>query len=289
MRANKGARAQSIYNAGAKPRANQNKRTMGIVGVGVITFLLILWIFAMQTNATKTVQVAMFAKNIYKNQQITADMFIPYEMLQSEYDNFAQTYSDGTTKRKVILYSEINTLVGTYAAYPLRAETYALWTDFITSRTDNSDSVLYSYPGKSLVVLDVDQSTIKQFSSFLKPGDRINIIASFDEQAQVKVYKDDGTYDMEDSETHRNEPMFQDIVLADMLNGDGQSILDLYEYYDTLDTYTQASLDASDDWAERTTPSTVLVALTPEEVDTLYYYQSKSGVEFYITVPQRNE
>ena len=262
---------------------------MGIVGVGVITFLLILWIFAMQTNATKTVQVAMFAKNIYKNQQITADMFIPYEMLQSEYDNFAQTYSDGTTKRKVILYSEINTLVGTYAAYPLRAETYALWTDFITSRTDNSDSVLYSYPGKSLVVLDVDQSTIKQFSSFLKPGDRINIIASFDEQAQVKVYKDDGTYDMEDSETHRNEPMFQDIVLADMLNGDGQSILDLYEYYDTLDTYTQASLDASDDWAERTTPSTVLVALTPEEVDTLYYYQSKSGVEFYITVPQRNE
>ena len=83
--------------------------------------------------------------------------------------------------------------------------------------------------------------------------------------------------------------MFQDIVLADMLNSDGQSILDLYEYYDTLDTYSQANLDASDDWAEQTTPDTILVALTPEEVDTLYYYQSKSGVTFYVTVPQRNE
>lgn len=289
MRANRSARAQSIQNTSARPRANQNKRMLGIIGIGIFTFLLILWIFAMQANATKTVQVAMYARNIYKNQQITADMFIPYDMLQQEYDNFASTYKDGTTKRKVILYSEVNTLVGTYAAYPLRAETYALWTDFITSRTDNSDSVLYSYPGKSLIVLDVDQSTIKQFSSFLKPGDRINIIAQFDESAQVKVYKDDGTFEMEDSETHRNEPMFQDIVLADMLNSDGQSILDLYEYYDTLDTYSQASLDTSDDWAERTTPKTVLVALTPEEIDTLYYYQSKSGVEFYVTVPQRNE
>ena len=133
MKANRSARAQSIANANAKPRANQNKRTMGIVAVGVVTFLLILWVFAMSQNATKTVQVAMYAKNIYKNQQITADMFIPYDMLQSEYDNFASTYKDGTTKRKVILYSEVNTLVGTYAAYPLRAETYALWTDFFTS------------------------------------------------------------------------------------------------------------------------------------------------------------
>lgn len=289
MKANRSARAQSIANANAKPRANQNKRTMGIVAVGVVTFLLILWVFAMSQNATKTVQVAMYAKNIYKNQQITADMFIPYDMLQSEYDNFASTYKDGTTKRKVILYSEVNTLVGTYAAYPLRAETYALWTDFFTSRTDNSDSVLYSYPGKNLVVLDVDSGTIKSFSSFLKPGDRINVIASFDETAEVKVYQDDGSFKMEESETHRNEPMFQDIVLADMLNSDGQSILDLYEYYDTLDTYSQANLDASDDWAEQTTPDTILVALTPEEVDTLYYYQSKSGVTFYVTVPQRNE
>src|SRR5699024_12101866 len=61
------------------------------------------------------------------------------------------------------------------------------------------------------------------------------------------------------------------------------------DLYDTLDTYSQANLDASDDWAEQTTPDTILVALTPEEVDTLYYYQSKSGVTFYVTVPQRNE
>lgn len=289
MKANRSARAQSIQNASAKPMHNQNKKTLGIVGVGVVTFVLILWIFAMQANATKTVQVAMFAKNIYKNQQITAEMFIPYDMLQSEYDNFAQTYKDGTVKRKVILYSEVPTLVGTYAAYPLRAETYALWTDFVTQRTDNSDSVLYSYPGKELIVLDVDSSTIKQFSSFLKPGDRINVIASYTETAEVKVYQDDGSYKMEESETNRNEPMFQDIVLADMLNSDGQSILDLYAYYDTLDTYNQAALDQSEDWADRTTPKTILVALTPEEIDTLYYYQSKGDVTFYVTIPQRNE
>lgn len=289
MRADKSARAQSIQNANAKPKSNQNKRTLGIIGIGVLTVILILWIFVMQQNATKTVSVAMYAQNIYKNQMITSDMFVTYDMLQSEYDKFARTNSDGTVKRKVILANEIPTLVGTYAAYPLRKETYALWTDFVTSRTDNSDSVLYSYPGKQLVVLDVDSSTIKQFSHYLKPGDRINIRATFTETASVNVMQDDGTYKMEDSEVTRYEPVFTDIVLADMLNDNGDSILDMYEYYDTLTTYQQANLDASDDWADQTTPDTILVALTPEEMDTLSFYNSKSDVKFSVTIPQRNE
>ena len=94
---------------------------------------------------------------------------------------------------------------------------------------------------------------------------------------------------MEDSEVTRYEPVFSDIVLADMLNDNGDSILDMYEYYDTLTTYQQANLDASDDWADQTTPDTILVALTPEEMDTLSFYNSKSDVEFSVTIPQRNE
>lgn len=286
MRAARNRNTQNMTGA-TLPQSKQNIKTMSIVGTAIVTGLLILWIAVLGRNATKTVPVVMLKNNVYKNQQITSDMLIPYDMLKGEYNKYATTKADGTTKRKILLWDERNLIIGTYAAYPLKKETCAEYSDFITSRTDNSDSVLYSYPGKDIITLDISSGGLRSFKSYLKPGDRINIIATYEEEVETKVYKDDGTYDTEKTKTYRSEPLFQDIVLADLLNSKGESILDMYEEYDTLSTYRQAQLDASEDWKNKTEPSNIIVALTPEELDRYYFYNSKSNIKFEVSMPQR--
>ena len=78
-------------------------------------------------------------------------------------------------------------------------------------------------------------------------------------------------------------------MVADLLNDKGDSILDLFEQYNSKSVFQQAQLDASDSWQTQTEPDKLLLALTPEEESSYYQYLSKSDVTFKMSLPQRTE
>mgnify|MGYP000858987062 CR=1 FL=1 len=273
----------------SRPAVNQAKKNLLLIVLILITAALIYWVMMMGQKAERTVTVAMLAENVYKNQVITEELLKPYEMLEGEFEKYALINSEGQTKRRILLWSEKDMVINSFAAYPLKKDTYAEYRDFIKSRTDNSDNVLYSFPGKEIVTLSIGQEDMEAFKTFLKPGDRLNVQAVFSER--VTVEKDDGYGGTitEQVDTFKTETVFGDIMVADLLNSDGESILDLYASYREMSTWEQAELDKSSNFKERTSPQTLLIALTPEEIERYYYYISKSNVEFNVSMPQRIE
>lgn len=263
---------------------NQQKRTFILVAILIVTVLLIAWVAMIGRKAEQTISVVMLSQDVYKNQAITADMLVEYPMLKAEYEKYAVEDEDGSKKRRIVLWSEADKLVGTFAAYPLQENTVAMYNNFIKSRIDNSDSVLYSFPGKTIVSIDVGAEDLSSYKTFLEPGDRVNITAIYTSSNNVELA--DGSN--ESIETVRTESVFTDVMLADLLNNDGESILDIYESYNDMTVYQQAQLDNSADFKERTTPTSLLLALTPEEINSYYYYRSMN-CEFKMSLPQRTE
>lgn len=274
--------AKSVY---TKPNKNQSKKNMMLLGVVAVTVLLIIWVYAMGRKAEDTVSVVMWSTPIYKNQVITQGMMKEYKMLKGEFEKYAVTATDGSKTRRIVLWEEHEKLLNTFAAYSLQQDTVAMIKDVITSRTDNSDTVLYSFPGKNIVQLEVGSDALQSFKSYLEPGDRINITAIYKVENEVDL---DG-FENETVETMQQEAVFKDIMLADLLNSSGKSILDIYASYNEMTQYQQANMDASETFQDSVTPSTMLVALTPEEEALYYEYLSKDSVEFEVSMPQRTE
>lgn len=271
--------------AAGRPASNQNKKDGSIIIVMAITVMLIIWVFMMGRKAEQTVQVVMLSEDIYKNEVVTETMLQPYDMIKGEFEKYAVTRSDGSKRRRILLWEERDKAIGSFAAYPLHEGTVAMYTDFITSRTDNSDSVLYSFPGKNIVKLDIGTNDLRAFKTFLQPGDRVNIKAIYTEDVNVE----DEFGATERVQTNRSEMVFQDIMIADLLNSSGESILDIYASYNDKTVYQQAQLDASETFQASVEPSTLIVALTPEEETLYYYYKNKSDATFEMSLPQRVE
>lgn len=272
-----------------KPARNQSKKSMLMIVVIVITALLITWVYSMGRKATDTVTVIMTSQSVYKNQQITENMIQAYDMVKAEFEKYATVSDSGTVTRRVLLWEERNMILGSYAAYPLQANTVAEYRSFYKSKIDNSDSVLYSFPGKEIVSLDIATSDLQTFKTFLEPGDRITITAVYTEEEKVNISDGYGGTTTEKVVTQRTEKVFQDIFVADLLNMSGDSILDIYADYNGRSVSQQAALDASTSFQDSVEPKSLIVALTPEERDLYYFYLGKSDVTFRMSLPQRVE
>lgn len=284
-----GDKTRGTKSRATNPDKNHSKKNFLIILVAVITAVLIVWVYSLGKKAETTVSVVMWKEPVYKNQVITESMLLEYKMLTAEFEKYAVVDANGNKSRRLVLWEERDKLINTFAAYSLQQETLATIRDVITSRTDNSDSVLYSFPGKNIVALEVGEDDLGSFKTFLEPGDRINITAIY--RTSEKVEEDDGTGTINATEVEviREEAAFKDIMVADLLNSRGDSILDIYASYNDKTVYEQAGLDASEAFIDSVTPSTLLVALTPEEESAYYSYLSKQDVEFKVSLPQRTE
>lgn len=283
---NKGAKNNMMA---GRPARNQSKKNLYLAFIIIITALLILWVYSMGRKAEDTVTVVMLKDNVYKNQVITENMLQPYEMLVGEFEKFAVVNANGVKTRRILLWDERDMIINSFAAYPLKANTYAEVRDFIKSRVDNSDNVLYSFPGKDIIKLDIATQDLQAFKTFLQPGDRLNISVVY--STTETILEDDGYGGTIKNtvESFKTEDVFRDIMLADLLNSNGESILDIYASYKEMTVYEQANLDASQSFKESVTPVSLLVALTPEEKERYYYFSGKSQVEFKASLPQRVE
>lgn len=270
-----------------KSEKNNSKKTLLLVLVMVVTVLLIVWVYSMGQKAEETVSVVMLADSVYKNEVITEAHIKEYRMLTGEFEKYATVDKNGNKTRRIVLWEERGKLLNTFAAYPLQTDTVAMINNFVKSRTDNSDTVMYSYPGKNIIKLSVGETDLRAFKTFLQPGDRVNITAIFSTKERVYTVDEEGERRQQTVDVFREESVFTDIMVADLLNSQGQSILDLYASYNEKTVYQQAALDASESWLKSVEPATLLVALTPEEETRYYKYLSKADVEFHMSLPQR--
>jgi hypothetical protein len=269
---------------------NSTRKGAIIIVLAFITIALIMWVIWLGKKAQETVQVAVYAQGMYKNQIVTdpESQFEPYDMLKAEYEKLSVTYENGETRRRIMTWDEVSGLKGWYAAYPLMQGDYVQYRSFISTKTDNSNTVLYNFPGKEIVSFDIDTDLIGTFKTFLEPGDKINIQAIYSDT--LSETKDDGYGNVttEDVEVFRTEKAFNGITIADMLNSSDSSVLDMYAYYNQLSSYQQSTLDNDSSWQSSTQPAKILVALTPEELERYYYYKNKDA-EFEVSLPQRTE
>lgn len=272
-----------------RPRANQARKLLLLLLIIGITAGLIMWVMQIGEQAERTVTIVMIEKPVYKNQVITEDLLKPYDILEGEFEKYAVVDSNGQKKRRLILWEERNQILNSFAAYPLQKDTYAEYRSFIKRRVDNTDNVLYSFPGKELVPLEIARGELDAFKTFLKPGDRLNIQAIFTEKVTVPESDGFGGTVNNTVEIYQSETVFGDIMIADLLNSKGESILDIYSNYERLSIWDQAKLEATQSFQERTTLATLLLALTPEEKERYYFYLSKSNVKFKVSMPQRIE
>ena len=271
----------------SRPLLNQSKKNASIYTIAGITLLLILWVVYMGIKAERTVTIVMMAQDVYKNQVITEEMLKPYKILQGEFEKYAVVDENGVKRRRLILWDERSKIINSFAAYPLKKDTYAEYRDFIKSRLDNKDTVMYTFPGKEIVPLKIEQNELEAFKSFLRPGDRLNVQAVFSEKVTTTSSDGFGGVTTNKEDVFKTETVFGDIMVADLLNAKGESILDIYEWYNTLSVWDQAKLDASQQFKDRTTPKTLLVALTSDEKERYYYYLSKPNISFKVSLPQR--
>ena len=271
----------------SKPKRNASLSVLAIAGVAVLTVGMVVWVQSIGKKAEETVPVIMVNQPVHKNEQITSDMLKEYAMITAEAEKYADP--SGGSYSRLIPYSEdnVSAVSGMIAAYAMPQDTLLMTNMLVSDVIDNSDTVLYSYPGKNLITLTAGTGDLQTFKSFLSPGDRINITAIYSEQTTVFKTDENGERVSEDVDIFKEENLFTDILLADILNSDGESILDLYTYYNSLSVYEQVELSNSEEWTDQIVPETLLVALTPEEETRYYQYLSKDNVEFHISLPQR--
>ena len=268
---------------------NKSKNLIPTIVVGAITALVIAWVAITGRKAEETVSVVMVKSPMYKNEVMTEDNMMEYKMIRAEFEKYSIKRDDGTIYQRLLLWKDREKAVNTFAAYPIQKETLLETRSLIISRVDNTDSVLYSFPAKEIVELSVGGSELNSFKTFLQPGDRVNVDAIFTER--ITKQKDDGFggTTTEDVEVSKTEPVFTGIMIADIINGQGQSVLDIYQKYNSATVQEQVALDSSDEFREKTEPKTLLIALTPDEKDRYYQYLSKNGSTFRISLPQRVE
>ena len=265
-----------------KTSLNEGKSLVPVIVVGVGIVGAVVQVSLVGRNASKSIQVAQLKSSVYKNQPITLDMLQPYDMLQAEYDKqiMSTANSDGTVEKRLVAWKDVQGYLsqGAFAAYQLPKESFLDLRTLMTSRVDNSDSVLYSFPGKEVVQLEVNGADLNAFKTFIQPGDKVNIDAIYSEDMQsgndrVKIY--------------RSEPVFTGIMIADIINSSGSSVLDMYAEYNAMSEVDKAALDNDATWKEQTEPSSLLVALTPDEKDSYYKFLNRDNVKFKVSLPQR--
>lgn len=294
MKLDKRTKSTSAKKAKAlsKTNVNNHKKSFLIIVCAIIAIAAIVWVLLLGKKAEATVEVCMSAKNLYKNEQILdiSSQVKAYTMSELEYLKY--TREGSTTQRRIIPYDEVSLLTGRYMAYYVPLEHVLEYDMFVNSKIENSDTVLYAFPGKEIVSLQLGTGDLSAFKTFLTTGDKINIECTYTEN--VRVYKngsDDTSYgmqDYEDVEQFYTVPVFTNIQIADILNSDGDSVLDLQAEYNELTIFQQSSLDSDSNYQKKLEPSTILLALTPQEKRQYYKYLSKGGT-FRLSLPQRTE
>ena len=224
-----------------------------------------------------TVTIATLVSSVPQDGIIRVENMVAVEMAASEYERVGIVkLSDGTSKRAVVLWEDRNQINNTYASYYIRQGTPIYW-DSIGSESPKQYSYLYNMDGELLKV-SLDANT---FGEMLVPGDHINVRAAYSEPVYTLPTEEE--YLLQEklginlqTNVSRQILLFNNVAILDMLNGNGESIFDMYYQLLALPKNQQEELINSDEFQASVQPYEILLNVTPEEADRYMSIQSYS-------------
>jgi hypothetical protein len=268
-------------------------RTMGILlALGVIIFVSVITAIG-SIETRKTIKVVRIkSDSISANALITEDMIEPYNMYYKEFQQYGtMKFSDGKTRSTIVRWSDKDAVVGKrYAAYYIRGNTILFWDSTLGEQT-KKNSYLYSMSGE---LLNISLTTTADFGDMVVPGDTLNVRATYTETSYdlptsqaYQLSQTAGQGSSEGVEVKKNELMFSEVHILDMLNSEGASIFDIYYSYISKTKEEQQALLKSEEFINSVKPSSILLECTSEEVERYMDMQSK-GATYKLTLLPRS-
>lgn len=257
----------------------------------IVVIAVIMFIASAENKKIVTVVRIKEDAPISANSLITEDMVEAYDMYYKEFKNYGTLkFADGTERSQIVRWSEKDMVVGKrYAAYYLRANTLLFWDSTLADQT-RKNSYLYSMSGE---LLNIQMNTVDDFGDMVVPGDSINVRATYIDTLydlpSEEAYKlsiestGNGTTPVEVTKV---EPLFSEVQILDMLNGDGQSIFDIYYQYISMTKKQQSAALEDSGFLKSVKPESILVEVTAEEVERYMFLQQK-GAKYQITLLPR--
>lgn len=268
-------------------------RLIGIfVALAVVVLICILTAIS-TAEAKKTITVVRVKQDasLSANAMITEDMVEPYDMYYKEFANYGtMEMSDGTTRSTIVRWTDRDLVLGQrYAAYYMREGTVLFWDATLEEQT-RKNSYLYSMDGE---LLNINMETTKDFGDMVVPGDCLNIRASYTKtvydlpsEEKFKLDMTSGTNSSDPVKQEVTEPLFSEVRILDMLNGQGSSIFDIYYEYISMTKQQQEEALANEEFLESVKPKSILLECTAEEVEH-YMEMQKNGAKYQMTLLPR--
>ena len=276
----------------ANNQSRARNRILGILIALIVVMIITIATAAASAESRKTIAVVRLKDDISANALITDDMLEVYDMYYKEYAQYGtMKFSDGTTRSTIVTWNMRDKVVGQrYAAYYLRGNTVLFWDSTIKDQT-RKNSYLYSMSGE---LLNIQMTTTEDFGDMVVPGDSLNIYATYTETNYDLPSEEQYKYQMESGsaqgtsgvEQTKTELMFSEVQILDMLNGNGQSIFDIYYEYISKTKAEQQALLSDDSFLQNVQPASILLEVTSEEVERYMKLQSL-GASYQMTLLPR--
>lgn len=267
----KNARGKKVY-------LNIALVVIGVIVLNVVTSL----------SLRATVEVVKLKASVPPEGILTEDNMYKDTMQKGEYEKQGIVeFSDGSKKRGIVLWSDRDQILNAFASYYIRENTPIFW-DAISKESPKQYSYLYRMDGE-LLKLNISAD---QFGEMLVPGDKINVRVAYQEQvytlpteAEFRMQQQTGIQPA--TSKKRQVKLFNAVSVLDILNGNGESIFDIYYDVLSLPKKEQIEMVNSEEFKARVAPAQILLNVTPEEADRYMEIQAK-GPMYMMTLLPRN-
>ena len=242
-----------------------------------------------------TIKVVKLQGPCIRNQMITKDNLKPYEMTEKEFYRYGLEQSKSGINNRLIKWDDVKILTEgkepVFFAYSKKNDDLLMWEDCIPTYIDKTRMFRYAYPGKNIIELTVSGSNLNTFKKILQVGDKINIKCLYKKTLSTAVVRSSvkrksTSESYFDFDLLQIDDLFTNIEIADILNSNGDSILDYNEYVDGLPTSTRLELIQTEEYKRNIKASTLMLAVTPAEESLYNIYRKKDGATFLISLPQ---
>jgi len=257
------------------------------IALALVVVVVVLFNFYSSFQLRQSVDIALLRVSLPQGGMIVEDNLVRGTMVRMEYEKRGLVQlSDGTIRRAIVLWEDRSRILNTHATNFIRRDTPIFW-DSLGREIPRRFSYLYKMDGE-LLKLGINAD---QFGEMLVPGDRVNVRASFMEQSFVlpterefQLMQQTGVRPQ--TTTPRQIKLFNNVAVLDILNGDGESIFDIYYRLLVLPRAAQVEMVNSEEFKTQVAPAHILLNVTPEEADRYMHIKGNNPTYMMTLLPR---
>lgn len=272
-------------------KKNANKKLSKTARISIALSLVVVVVLGLNFYSSmalkQNVSIVKLKSAVPQDGIVNQDNFVKDTMLKTEYERQGvYTLSDGTKRRSIVLWADRGRIQNAYASYYVRQGTPLYW-DSLSKETPKKYAYLYKMDGE-LLKIDIDAG---EFGKMLVPGDKINVRASFTENQFTLPSEHDFVLQQQmgvqqQTSSTKNELLFNNVTVLDILNNQGDSIFDIYYRLLALPKAEQQKTVDSQDFQKQVEPKEILLNVTPEEADHYMGIKDKSPQYMMTLLPR---